>query len=196
MGEDVFEPRQEIEHIRAHVAEADALQAKLSELYAVINQDGGHAEREDPDVFAHAIERVAALIRRHEELVESNMEQAEAIAALRTERDAQERTIGAARELFEVMSPRQIRYTGAMLFAVLDEPIASELYDLTVKFCYASEKWLAAYAPTPTRGETCQCVCGCEQAATKEDEHGNKLCEQCYNDYYGIAPQGETESEA
>ena len=33
----------------------------------------------------------------------------------------------------------------------------------------------------------CKCVCGCDSIATKQDEHGKPLCEQCYNDYYGIA---------
>jgi hypothetical protein len=47
--------------------------------------------------------------------------------------------------------------------------------------------WLAANPAQTAAPVICQCCCGCESIATKEDEHGMHVCEGCYNDYYGIA---------
>lgn len=57
--------------------------------------------------------------------------------------------------------------------------------------CTAIESWRnGAHAPAPEQGaQRCQCACGCEATATKEDEHGKRLCEPCFNDFndhYGI----------
>lgn len=41
--------------------EINELKHTISELLAVINRDGGHAEQEDPDVIKHSIERVIVL---------------------------------------------------------------------------------------------------------------------------------------
>lgn len=39
---------------------SDELKRKLSDLYAIINRDGGQAERDDPDIHAHTLARLTA----------------------------------------------------------------------------------------------------------------------------------------
>jgi hypothetical protein len=42
------------------------------------------------------------------------------------------------------------------------------------------DRSVTAPPPPATPVKKCQCVCGCDSIATKQDEHGKPLCENCY----------------
>lgn len=102
------------------------------------------------------------------------------LRAAATECDELKRTVEA--QAAQLEQAREIIESGSRIYLGSRNSIS--------EYSERCQDWLAANAPAPEEERTiCQCVCECDQLATKEDEHGTKLCEQCYNDYYGIAPQ-------